>query len=136
VRAKPYLNFDGDCRAALEKYAEVLGGRITFMMTMREAPIAADVPPGWGDKIMHATLTAGDVELQAADAPPQHYQKPQGLCVSLEIDDPAEAERIYGALSEGGSVTMPIQETFWARRFAMFRDRHGIPWMVNCARPT
>lgn len=69
------------------------------------------------------------------DAPPDHYQAPKGVTVTLGIDDPAEAERVFQALSENGTVTMPIAETFWARRFGMLVDQFGIPWMVNCERP-
>jgi PhnB protein len=70
------------------------------------------------------------------DAPPQFASKPQGFCVSIQVDDPAKAERIFGELSEGGVVQMPIRETFWARRFGMLIDKFGTPWMVNCERPT
>ena len=69
------------------------------------------------------------------DAPPGRYEPPKGITVTLGIDTPAEAERVFKELSEGGTVTMPIEETFWARRFGMLVDRFGIPWMVNCERP-
>ncbi len=81
---------------------------------------------------MHARMTIGDAVLMASDAPPEHYHKPEGFRVSLMIPDPQQAERTFANLAEGGSVTMPIQETFWARRFGMLVDRFGIPWMINC----
>ena len=127
----PYLNFDGTCRAAFETYADVLGGTIEMMMSHGDSPIAGQVPADWSDRIMHARLTAGDVMLMASDVPPGHYQKPQGLFVSLMVQTPEEADRIYGALSEGGRVMQPIQSTFWSRRFAMFEDRFGTPWMIT-----
>ena len=68
----------------------------------------------------------------ASDAPPGHYEKPQGFSVALQIKDPVEGERIFNALAENGKVQMPFQETFWATRFGMCVDRFGIPWMVNC----
>lgn len=105
------------------------------MVPYSEAPASADVPAGPRDRIMHAHLTVGDAVLMGGDSPPEYYAEPQGFCVSIGLDDPAEAERIYNALSEGGSVRMPIQETFWADRFAMFVDRFGIPWMINCRKP-
>jgi PhnB protein len=97
--------------------------------------MAEQAPAGWGKKILHATLNVGSQVLQGADTPPNHYQKPQGISVSLDIKDTAEAERIFHDLAENGTVQMPIQETFWALRFGMLVDRFGIPWMINCAKP-
>ena len=73
--------------------------------------------------------------LMGGDAPRQFVSKPQGFCVSIMVDDSAEAERIFRELGEGGVVRMPIAETFWARRFGMLIDKFGIPWMVNCEKP-
>jgi PhnB protein len=84
---------------------------------------------------MHARLKVGDVLLMGADAPPQMYEPMKGFCVALNPTEAAEADRIFGALAENGSVKMPIQETFWAQRFGMLIDQFGTPWMVNCERP-
>jgi PhnB protein len=84
---------------------------------------------------MHVTLALGDRVLQGADAPSKDYQKPQGISLSLQLADPAEAERIFKTLSEGGVVQMPLQETFWALRFGMLVDQFGTPWMINCEKP-
>ena len=94
-----------------------------------------DCIPGsyWGAS--EAGLT-GDNVLMGSDNPPQFKTKAQGFHVCLSFDEPAEAERVYNALSPGGTQTMPIQETFWALRFAMFVDKFGTPWMINCERPT
>ena len=81
---------------------------------------------------MHARMTVGDKMLMASDAPPDRYEAMKGIMVTLGIDEPGEAERIFHALSENGTVQMPIQETFWARRFGMLVDQFGTPWMVNC----
>src|SRR5258708_32888479 len=97
--------------------------------------MASQTPPDWRNKIMHARMSIGDVALMGSDAPPDRYQKPQGVMVSVGIDAPPEAERVFQALSEGGVVTMPIQETFWAQRFAMLTDRFASPWMGNCEQP-
>ena len=67
-----------------------------------------------------------------SDAPPGRYEEPKGFSVSLQIKDPADAERIFRALAEKGTVRMPLEKTFWAQRFGMLVDRFGIPWMVNC----
>ena len=128
----PYLNFNGDCAAAFKFYERCLGGKIEAIMTHGDSPIAKDVPATWQDRVLHARLRLGDAVLMASDSPPEYYQKPQGLYVSLQLETPAEAERIFRELSQGGSVTLPIDKTFWAERFGMLVDRFGIPWMVNC----
>ena len=84
---------------------------------------------------MHARLRVHDKLLMGSDAPPDRYQEPKGFSLSLEFDNPAEAERIFSALSENGEVGMPIPKTFWAARFGMLTDQFGVPWMVNCAEP-
>jgi PhnB protein len=135
MRINPYLTFNGNCEAAFKFYERCLGGKIGFMMRNSESPMAAQTPPERRNQIMHARLMVGDQVLMGSDAPPDHYQPAKGFTVSLSVDEPAEADRIFGALSEQGTVTMPIQETFWARRFGMLTDRFGIPWMINCEKP-
>ncbi len=135
MKVNPYLNFNGNCKEAIELYAKVLGGKIEMIMTHGESPMADKVPPEWKDAIMHVRLKVGDEVLMGSDAPPESYDKPQGFFVSLSVDKPADADRIYNALSENGTIIMPIQETFWAQHFAMFHDRFGIPWMVDCDKP-
>jgi|ERR1022692_1437179 PhnB protein len=134
MQLNPHLHFNGDCEAAFKFYEKCLNAKITFMMPYEGTPVADQVPAGWRSKILHTTLTVGDYVLTAADAPPDHYQKPQGFSVTLGIKDPAEAERVFGALAENGTVTTPLQETFWAVRFGMLVDRFGIPWMINCGK--
>jgi PhnB protein len=132
MQLNPYLFFKGECKEAFTFYAKVLGGKITAMTTHRETPAAEQTKPEWQDKIIHARMTFGDQALMASDAPPEHYRPMQGFSVTVSVDEPAEAERIFKAFSEGGQVTMPIQETFWAIRFGMLVDRFGTPWFVNC----
>jgi PhnB protein len=131
----PYLNFNGDCREAFEFYARVLGGKIDTMMTHGESPMANELPPAWHDRIMHASLRVGDALLMASDTPPEHYEKPAGLYVSIHVDNANDADRIFYALADNGSVIMPIGKTFWAERFGMLVDRFGTPWMINCDLP-
>jgi len=130
----PYLGFNGNCQEAFKYYERVLGGKIIMMMTHADMPAEAQgqTPPGWKNKIMHARLVVGDQVLMGSDAPPDHFENTQGMSVALQIDDPNEAERIFAALADNGTVRMPIQPTFWATRFGMLTDRFGIPWMVNC----
>jgi PhnB protein len=133
-----YLSFDGQCEAAFKYYERILGGKILMMLHHADAPADAGVPqtPETANRIMHARLQVGDRLLMGGDAPPQFASKPQGFCVSIQVDTPAEAERIFGGLGEGGAVQMPIGETFWAHRFGMLIDKFGTPWMVNCEKPT
>jgi PhnB protein len=132
MHVNPYLTFDGDCEEAFNVYEKVLGGKIVAMMTHKGTPAEEHVPAEWRDKILHARLVFGDNVLMASDAPPGRQEKMQGFSVSLVMTDPAEAERVFNALADGGSVRMPLGETFWAKKFGMLTDRFGTPWMVNC----
>jgi PhnB protein len=134
MQLNPYLTFGGQCESAFKFYAKVLGGKIEAMMPHEGTPAAEHVPPEWRSKIMHARLTVGDKVLMGSDAPPAHHEPMKGFSVTLGIEDPADAERIFHALAENGTVRMPIQQTFWAARFGMLVDRFGTPWMINCER--
>ncbi len=132
MQLNPYLNFNGQCEAAFKFYERVLDGKVEAMMTHAGTPMEAQVPPEWRNKIMHARMTVGDKVLMGSDAPPEHYEQAKGFSVSLSVADPGEAERVFHALAENGTVRMPIQKTFWSARFGMLVDQFGIPWMVNC----
>jgi len=135
MKLNPYLSFNGQCEAAFRFYEKCLGGKIAFMMTFGDSPMADQVPPEWAKKIMHTTLTVGDQVLHGSDAFPGSYQKPQGISVTIGIASVADAERIFQALAENGEIGMPIQETFWALRFGVVTDQFGTPWMINCEKP-
>lgn len=127
-----YLNFKGDCEAAFKQYEKILGGQIEAMLPYAGTPVAEFVDAGWRDKIMHARMKVGDNLLMATDAPPDRYQAPQGISISLQFNDVTETERVFKALAEGGQITMPLDQPFWSRRFGALVDRFGIPWMLNC----
>lgn len=133
MQINPYLHFNGQCEEAFNFYAQCLGGKIDFMLTYAGTPVEQHVPAEWQSKILHATLAVGDQILQGADGPPETYKEPQGFSVSLNLKDPAQAERIFHTLAENGKVQMPLQKTFWAALFGMLVDQFGIPWMINCA---
>lgn len=135
MKLSPDLSFDGRCETALKFYEKVLGGKTLMSMTWGESPMGKDMPPEWGQKIIHAAFEVDGRTVGASDAPPGYYQKPQGFHVALDFDKPEEAERVFKLLSDKGAVTMPLQETFWARRFAMLIDQFGIPWLINCGKP-
>jgi PhnB protein len=127
-----YLTFNGQCEAAFQFYEQTFGGKIEAMIPHAGTPAESHVPPEWCGKIMHARLQVGDSTLMGSDAPPGRYEPTKGVWVNATVKDPAEAERLFQALSENGSITMPLQKTFWATRFAMIVDRFGTPWMLNC----
>ena len=133
MRFVPYLNFDGRCAEAMRFYERVLGGRIEFLQTHGESPIAGEVPAEWHGAVLHACLSVDGQQLMASDSPPGQHVPAQGLYVSIHVEGTGEAERIFGELADGGQVTMPIGETFWSPRFGMCVDRFGTPWMINCA---
>lgn len=132
MQANVYLQFNGQCEEAFRFYEKCFGAKIATMMSHADAPAEMQIPREWREKIMHARMTVGDTIVMASDAPPPHYRKPQGFRVSLGVDRPAEAERIFKELSQEGSVEMKMEETFFAHRFGMTTDRFGIPWMVIC----
>lgn len=135
MRLNPHLNFNGQCAAAFKFYEQRLGAKPVFSLSYKESPMADQFPAEIGDQIMHATIEIGGVIVMGADSPPGYYVQPNGFCVSLSVDDPAEAERFFNALAENGTVNMPLQQTFWALRFGMVIDQFSIPWMVNCGDP-
>lgn len=132
MQLHPYLNFNGTCDAAFKFYEKVLGGKITLKLRFGETPMAEQFPPGSQDQIAHVRLESGSMVLLGSDCPPEFFEKAQGTVLSLNVDSIAEAERVFNALKENGSIKMPLEKTFWAVRFAMLTDQFGTPWMVNC----
>jgi len=134
MRVNPYLLFNGQCEAAFKFYADCFGGKIEAMLPHAGTPAEPHVPAEWRDKILHARMTVGEDVLIGSAAPPDRFEQPKGFSVTIQLTDPAEAERVFHRLAEGGTVQMPIQQTFWATKFGMLVDRFGTPWMVNCQR--
>jgi PhnB protein len=132
ITTNTYLHFQGNCEEAFNAYAKILGGKIGMTTRFSDAPPGMSSDPAFKDKIMHIRMTVGSFTLMGSDAPASRYSQPQGFSVNIGTDDPTEADRIFAGLAQGGRIDMPIQETFWAKRFGMCADRFGIPWMVNC----
>jgi len=132
MQLNPYLNFNGDCEEALNFYANALGAKVECLIRHEGTPAEQHTPKEWRQKVLHGRINLNGQVIMASDCPPGHYQEPQGFRVTLNTSEPAEAERVYAALADGGKVSMPIAETFWAKRFGMVTDRFGTPWMVNC----
>jgi PhnB protein len=132
-----YLFFEGNCAEAMRYYERTLGGKIEMMMTNGESPEAGqECPGGSADAVLHAHLIVQGRSLMASDwMAPDPYPGMKGFSISLSYDTPAEARRIYDALSAGGKATMPMAKTFWSEAFGMLVDRYGTPWMVSAASP-
>ena len=130
----PYLYFGGNCREAFTRYQEIFGGQLD-LLPMSDAPPEMEVPAEQADLIMHAALASEGNLLMASDDPSGNASPMTGMHVNCTVADVAEAERVFEALAEGGQVTMPLAETFWAPRFGMCVDRFGTPWMVNAEAP-
>jgi PhnB protein len=126
-----YLSFDGRCAEAMRFYAQALDASIETLLTVRESPMAADSPPEVQDQVMHAYLVGPGFTLMAGDAMGMPYQGLHGVAMTLNYDTVDEATRRFAALAEGGTVTMPLAESFWAQTFGMLTDRFGVPWIVN-----
>ncbi|MGB7479435.1 MAG: VOC family protein [Burkholderiaceae bacterium] len=133
MQVRPYLFFDGRCEEAIAFYQEALGAEVTALMRFAESPDPCPegmLPPGSENKVMHAQLRIGDIELMASDGNCGGQPNFQGISLSLLVSDVAEAERRFAALGAGGQVQMPMDRTFFAERFGMVADRFGVSWMV------
>jgi PhnB protein len=130
----PYLFFEGRCEEAIEFYKQALGAEVEMLMRMRdspEPPPPGTLPPDAGDKVLHASLRIGDATVMASDGHCSGNAAFQGFALSLPARDEAQAQRFFAALSEGGSVRLPLGKTFWSSCFGMVADRFGIVWMVG-----
>lgn len=131
---QPYLFFNGSCEQALEFYRKALGAEVEMMMRFKESPEPAKpgmVPPGFENKIMHATFRIGEATLMASDGCSAEKASFQGFSLALSVPTEAEADRVFAALSAGGQVRMPLAKTFWSPRFGMVADRFGVGWMIS-----
>jgi PhnB protein len=133
MKMHTYVNFSGNCAEAFRFYEKHLGGQIGMMMTHGQAPDQSRVNPDWKDAVLHARMSIGGTELLGADVP--GAQPMRSAYLSLSVESEAEAERIFAALSDGGEIFMPMEETFFATRFGQLRDRFGLNWMILRERP-
>jgi PhnB protein len=132
MQMNPYLSFNGQCEAAFKFYEQCLGGQLGAIFRYAGTPFANQVPADWQDKVMHGSITVGVQLLAGADVAPDRYEAPKGFSLSLQMKDPAEAERVFRELGKDGKVTVPLEKTFWAERFGAVVDRFGIQWLINC----
>jgi PhnB protein len=134
---QPYIFFEGRCEEAIEFYKKALGAEVVMMMRFKESPMPPPpgVPPGSENKIMHARLHIGQNVLLVSDGRCSGKTVFQGFFMSVSVSTEAEVDRIFGALSDGGKVGMPLEKTFFSSRFGMLTDRFGVGWMVLVHEP-
>jgi PhnB protein len=128
MQLSTYLNYGGNCEQAFKFYEQHLGGKITALMRHGEGPLAGNVPGLTG--VLHARLELGGTHILGADVPAERFQPMRSAYLTIGVDSNDEAERIYTLLTEGGEIFMKMEETFFASRFAMLRDRFGTSWML------
>jgi PhnB protein len=130
---QPYLFFGGRCEEALKFYQKAIGAETEMLMRHKESPEPpppGTVPPGFENKVLHATFRVGGTTIMASDGCGEGGTF-EGFSLALSVPTEADANRAFAALAEGGQVRMPLAKTFWSPRFGMLTDRFGIGWMVS-----
>ena len=134
MQIQPYLFFNGRCEEAIDFYRKALGAEVEMMMRFKESPDPLPpgmIAPGFENKVMHAAQRIGGAVMLASDGMASGATNFKGFSLSIDAPDAAGVERLFNALAEGGSVTMPLGKTFWSPRFGMVTDRFGVGWMVG-----
>ncbi len=126
----PYLFLDGRCEEAIDFYKKHLGAEVGMMMRFKEAPADQTCSPGHENKIMHACITINGTQVMMSDGRVENKPEFKGFALSLDAKDPADGDRMFDALSQGGQVQMPLMESFFAKRFGMVADKFGVGWMI------
>ena len=133
MQVQPYLSFDGHADEAIEFYKGAVGAKVNMLMRFKdspEPPPSGQFPPEMMNKVLHASLTIGESIVLLSDGRCMGKMNFHGICLTLLVSSEAEAEKMFGALSNGGNVTMPLAKTFFSPRFGMLDDRFGVSWMV------
>lgn len=129
MQVTPYLMLDGRGEEAIEFYKKAAGATVGMLMRFKDAPLKS-CPPGAGDKVMHASITFGSTMLMLSDGMNRGQPEFKGISLSLNADDEAHADKLFAALGEGGQVQMPMETTFFAKKFGMVADKFGVSWMI------
>jgi PhnB protein len=135
MKMTTYLNYGGNCADAFHFYEKHLGGKIVSMSTFEQMPEPKNFPPGYEKNVIHARIIIGETLVMASDAPQDIFQPMRSVYLCLSVDSNEEAERLYALLSDGGEIFMKMEETFFAHRFAMLRDKFGTSWMLIHEKP-
>ena len=135
MKLNAFLNFGGNCEAALRFYEQHLGGKITMMMRRAEQGDQPVTWPGWEQSIQYSIMNIGETQLMGSDVPPDRFQPMRSVYLTLTVDTASEAERIWRLLADGGQIFMKMEETFFATRFGQLRDKFGTSWMILAMKP-
>lgn len=131
MQLQPYLFFDGHCEEAIEFYKRTVGAEVINLVRFKDSPEPPiGMAPGSENKIMHVSLKIGDTHIMASDGANTGTTNFHGFAIALSVKTPAEADRVYNALGEGGQIRMPLNKTFFSPRFGMLADKFGLGWMV------
>lgn len=132
MNVQPYLSFEGRCQEALDFYKSAVGAKIDVVMQFKDAPsdVQMQISPESKGKVMHSAFRVGDTQIMATDGQCNGMSQFSGISLTIKAASNAEAEKLFAALGNGGTVTMPMSETFFAHRFGMLADKFGMPWMV------
>lgn len=133
MQINPYLHYDGNCEEAFKFYEKAIDAKIDVIMHVEGSPAAEHMPPSMAKKVLHAQLSIDGEVIMASDCPPDYFEKMQGFSVCLQAQTPAEGEKWFNALADGGEAKMPFAATFWSKGFGMCIDKFGVPWMINTA---
>ena len=125
-----HINYCGNCEEAFRFYQSIFGGEL-HLLSYKHSNSKRDLPEGWGDKIVHGSITIHNLNIAGADVFPEEYIRPQGFHLLLQIESKEECRRLFDALSQQGSTTMPLQETFWSQLYGIVVDQYGISWEIN-----
>lgn len=129
MQVTPYLMLDGRAQEAIDFYKQAVGATVGMLMRFKEAP-EGSCAPGSEEKVMHAAITVGGSVLMLTDGYNKGNPEFKGISLSLSADDEAHADKLFAALSEGGKVDVPMNKTFFARKFAVVTDKFGVSWMI------
>ena len=130
-----YLSFSGNCRQAFEFYRSVFGGEFAVMETFGNGPSNMGIPEDELNNVMHVSFPIGSSVLMGSDVPSTFgatHKQGNNFSISISTTSREESDDLFGKLSKGGSVSMPMQDMFWSSYFGVCTDKFGINWQVNC----
>jgi PhnB protein len=127
---QPYLFFDGKCEEALEFYKKAVGANVTALMRFKDSPSQEHNPPGSAEKVMHCNFSIGNSQIMASDGDCKGQMKSDGFALSITADNTDQAEQMFNGLKDGAQITLPLTQTFFAKRFGMLKDKFGVHWMI------
>ena len=130
MQIQPYLMFDGRCEEAIEFYKKTVGAEVAMLMRWKDSPDKSMCTPANADKVMHSSVRIGESTVMMSDGRNTGHPDFKGFSLSLIVSTPAEAEKTFNALADGGQVQMPMGKTFFSPSFGMVADKFGVSWMI------